>query len=387
MRITARITKTKVKGEEKMKIITFYLPQYHTFPENDAWWGKGFTEWRNVKKAKPSYRGQNQPRIPLDSNYYNLLDIETLRWQANLAKKYGVYGFCYYHYWFDGHMLMEKPMEMMLQDKSVDLPFCICWANENWTRAWAKKSREVLISQTYGDKNEWVEHFNYLLPFMKDERYIKVKGKPLFVIYRPEIVGCLEEMLNCWQQLAKENGFPGISFMYQQTDYDHQKEDTGRLFDYAIEYQPALVRNKLQRKNPFLLCRKALNEFVNQFHLPQNKWSTFWYSYDDAWKKILKLQPKDEKMIPGAFVDWDNTPRYGKKASIYLGVTPEKFKKYLSMQIKHAKADYKKDIIFMFAWNEWGEGGYLEPDEKYGYSMLESVKEALEENDEMPIYL
>lgn len=370
-----------------MKIITFYLPQYHTFPENDAWWGKGFTEWTNVKKAKPSYRGQNQPRIPLDSNYYNLLDIETLRWQAKMAKKYGIYGFCYYHYWFDGHMLMEKPMEMMLQDKSVDLPFCICWANENWTRAWAKKSREVLISQTYGDKNEWVEHFNYLLPFMKDKRYIKVKGKPLFVIYRPEIVGCLEEMLNCWQQLAKENGLPGISFMYQQTDYDHQKEETGKLFDYAIEYQPALVRNKFQRKNPFLLCRKALNEFVNQFHLPQNKWSTFWYSYDDAWEKILKLQPKDEKMIPGAFVDWDNTPRYGKKASVYLGVTPEKFKKYLSMQIKHAKADYKKDIIFMFAWNEWGEGGYLEPDEKYGYRMLESVKEALEENDEMPIYL
>lgn len=368
-----------------MKIIAFYLPQYHTFPENDRWWGKGFTEWTNVKKAVPSYKGHYQPRIPLNKNYYNLLNNSVLRWQADLAKKYGIYGFCYYHYWFDGHMLMEKPMENMLADKSVDLPFCICWANENWTKAWAKKSKEVLISQTYGDENEWKEHFNYLLPFFKDNRYIKVDGKPLFVIYRPEIVPCLEDMVNYWQSLARQNDFPGISFMYQQTDYDHRKEKTGYLFDYGIEYQPAVVRNRPQKRNLFLLARKALNEFVNYFHLPQTSISTFWYSYDDAWRKIIKMKPKDEKMVPGAFVDWDNTARYGKKASVYKGVTPEKFRKYLSMQIKHAKQDYKKDMIFMFAWNEWGEGGYLEPDEKYGYKMLKAVSLALKDNGEWPV--
>ena len=367
-----------------MKIIAFYLPQFHSFPENDSWWGKGFTEWTNVKKAVPSFDGHNQPRIPLSHNYYNLLDIDTLKWQAKLAKEYGVYGFCYYHYWFDGHMLMEKPMEMMLKSKEIDLPFCICWANEDWTRAWAKKSKEVLISQTYGDRKEWEAHFNYLLPFLKDERYIRIDGKPLFVIYRPEIVGCLEEMLNYWQELAKLNGFPGISFMYQQTDYDHRKEKTGYLFDYGIEYQPAVVRNRPQKRNPFLLCRKALNELVNYLHLPQKKWSTFWYSYDDAWKKILKMKPKDEKMVPGAFVDWDNTPRYGKKASVYLGVTPEKFQKYLTLQIIHAKEVYKKDMIFLFAWNEWGEGGYLEPDETNKYKMLEAVQKALETTKEIP---
>lgn len=369
-----------------MKIIAFYLPQYHTFPENDAWWGKGFTEWRNVKNAKPSFKGHYQPRVPLNGNYYNLLDKKTLKWQAELARKNGIYGFCYYHYWFDGHMLMEKPMEIMLNNQEVDLPFCICWANENWTKAWAKKSKEVLISQTYGDQKDWKEHFDYLLPFFKDKRYIKVDGKPFFVIYRPEIVGCLRDMLEYWQQLAKENGFPGLTFAYQQTDYDHRKAETGDLFDYGIEYQPATVRNRPQKRNPFLLTRKCLNVFVNKFKLPQTRMSTFWYSYDDAWKKIIKMNPKDDKMLPGAFVDWDNTPRYGKQASIYLGVTPEKFEKYLSLQIKHVKNVYHKDMIFMFAWNEWGEGGYLEPDEKYGYAMLKAIRNALIENDEFPKY-
>lgn len=369
-----------------MKIIAFYLPQFHTFPENDAWWGEGFTEWTNVKRAVPSFKGHNQPRVPLNKNYYNLLDIDTLRWQADLAKEYGVYGFCYYHYWFDGHMLMEKPMEMMLQDKSVDLPFCICWANENWTRAWAKKSREVLISQTYGDQQGWKEHFDYLLPFLKDERYIRIDGKPIFVIYRPEIIECLEPMIQYWQELAKENDLPGISFIYQQTDFDHQKEPTGYLFDYGIEFQPALVRSRWQRKNPLLYCRKALNELVNRLKLPQFRCTTFWYGYDDAWRRILKMKPKDEKMLPGAFVDWDNSPRYGKKGSVYLTATPEKFQKYLSLQIKHAKEVYNKDLIFMFAWNEWGEGGYLEPDELYGYKMLEAIQTSLIQNNEWPEY-
>lgn len=367
-----------------MKIIAFYLPQYHTFPENDKWWGEGFTEWNNVKRAVPSFKGHYQPRIPLNENYYNLLDNSILLWQAKLAKKYGIYGFCYYHYWFDGHMLMQKPMENMLKDKNIDLPFCICWANEDWTRAWAKKSKEILISQTYGDKEDWKKHFDYLLPFFKDNRYIKIDGKPLFIIYRPEIVAPLKEMLTYWQELAKESGFSGISFAYQQTDYDHRKDSRGYLFDFGIEYQPATVRNRPQKRNPFLLMRKAMNELVNTVHLPQSKWSTFWYSYDDAWKKIIKMKPKDEKMLPGAFVDWDNTPRYGKKASVYLGVTPQKFQFYLSNQIKHVKEVYKKDMLFMFAWNEWGEGGYLEPDEKYGYAMLKAVKNALEENNEFP---
>lgn len=375
-----------------MKIIAFYLPQFHTFPENDEWWGKGFTEWTNVKRAQPLFKGHNQPRIPLNKNYYNLTDEETLIWQSELAQKFGIYGFCYYHYWFDGHMLMEKPMEIMLDSDKISLPFCICWANENWTKAWADHSKEILISQTYGDKSDWKKHFEYLLPFFKDKRYINVDNKPVLVIYRPEIIPTLREMLEYWDELARKNGLNGIVYMYQHNAYNHLKDKNGDLFDYAIEYQPGRIKGFLPNrpKNEQQCCsmgsvlRKSLNSFVTKWKIKQTELSTMCYDYDDAWKRILKLQPEDDKKIPGAFVDWDNSPRYGGKGSLYKGVTPEKFKKYLSLQIKHAKNDYHKDMIFMFAWNEWGEGGYLEPDEKYEYGMLEAVRDALMENNEFP---
>lgn len=371
-----------------MKIIAYYLPQYHAFPENDAWWGKGFTEWVNVKKAKPLFKGHAQPRVPLNQNYYNLLDEEnkTLRWQADLAQKHGIYGFCYYHYWFDGHMLMQKPMENMLADKEIHLPFCVCWANEDWTKAWAKKSREVLIGQTYGDEGEWKRHFEYLLPFFQDSRYIKIDGKPLFILYRPEIVPPLEAMLLYWKKLAKEHGFPGIAFCHQHVWYDHTVEKTGYLFDYGIEYQPAVVREQTKTKSPALMLHKSLNILFNTLNLPSTKASTIVYDYDKMWQMVLNHQPKDNRTLPGAFVDWDNTPRYGKGASVYRKATPEKFKHYLAQQIQHARNDYKKDMLFMFAWNEWGEGGYLEPDEQNRYGMLEAVRDALSETGEFPEY-
>ena len=374
-----------------MKIIAFYLPQFHAFPENDEWWGKGFTEWTNVKSAKPLFKGHYQPRVPLNKNYYNLTDVNALKWQADIAKKHGIYGFCYYHYWFDGHMLMEKPMELMLENKEVDLPFCICWANENWTKAWAQHSRKVLIAQTYGDRKDWERHFNYLLPFFKDKRYIYKDGMPVFVIYRPELIPTLRPMLELWDQLAKQNGLKGIVYMYQQHDYDHRTADTGDLFSYAIEYEPGRVRGYYPKfpKKEQQICslkisfRRGLNLLVNKLHLKQTKLSSVCYSYDDAWKRILALKPTDNKLMPGAFVDWDNTPRYKSRASIFQGATPEKFEQYLTQQICHARDDYKKDMIFMFAWNEWGEGGYLEPDEKYGYGMLEAVHNALDKTGEL----
>ena len=221
-----------------MKIIAFYLPQFHNIPENDEWWGDGFTEWTNVKKAKPLYEGHMQPRVPLGGNYYNLLDDNVKIWQADLAKKYGVYGFCYYHYWFNGKMLLEKPMEQMLANKEVDIPFCICWANEPWTKAWVGDERKLLIAQEYGQEEEWKQHFMYLLPFFKDERYITKNGKPLFVFYRPDIVPCMKEMIETWDKLAKENGLSGITFAFQSGDYDWNNSKEAKLFDYDIEFQP-----------------------------------------------------------------------------------------------------------------------------------------------------
>ena len=219
-----------------MKIIAFYLPQFHNIPENDEWWGNGFTEWTNVKKAKPLYEGHMQPRVPLGGNYYNLLDDNVKIWQADLAKKYGVYGFCYYHYWFNGKMLLEKPMEQMLANKEVDIPFCICWANEPWTKAWVGDERKLLIAHEYGKEEEWKQHFMYLLPFFKDKRYITKDGKPLFVFYRPDIVPCMKEMIETWDKLAKENGLSGITFAFQSGDYDWNNSKEAKLFDMILSF-------------------------------------------------------------------------------------------------------------------------------------------------------
>ncbi|HFR3551845.1 TPA: glycoside hydrolase family 99-like domain-containing protein, partial [Streptococcus suis] len=200
-----------------MKTIAFYLPQFHSIPENDEWWGKGFTEWTNMKAAKPLFEGHNQPRIPLNNNYYNLLDEKTMEWQVELAKKHGLYGFCFYHYWFNGHMLLEKPMEIMRQSEKINFPYTICWANEPWTNAWKSDGNEkTLIAQHYGREKEWKQHFEYLLQFFKDKNYIVENNKPLLLIYRPEIIECLNEMLDYWNKLAIEAGFSGIDFGYQQ---------------------------------------------------------------------------------------------------------------------------------------------------------------------------
>ena len=185
--------------QPKARVLAYYLPQFHPIPENDEWWGKGFTEWVNVKKAKPLFPGHQQPVVPLEDNYYNLLSPETIGWQIELAKKYGIYGFCFYHYWFDGHMLLEKPMEIMRNDSSLNIPYCICWANENWTNAWnAEGDVKTLIQQTYGNRDEWERHFNYLLQFFQDPNYMLEDNKPFFIIYRPEIIPKLRQMLVYW---------------------------------------------------------------------------------------------------------------------------------------------------------------------------------------------
>ncbi len=374
-----------------MKIIAYYLPQFHEIPENNKWWGEGFTEWVNMKKARPLFEGHNQPRVPLNANYYDLSDVEVMRWQVELAKKYGLYGFCFYHYWFDGHLLLEKPVEQYLSEQSIDFPFCICWANEHWTNAWVSKDNKVLIEQRYGSEKEWTEHFYYLLPFLKDKRYIKIDGKPLLVLYRPEIIDCLEDMLNCWRSLARKEGLGEICIAFQHPSYYVYPKKREDLFDYCLEYQPTFARTMANNhKHSFLRRMKrstALwfekNLKIDLRYNPRHDVAKV--DYDKVWKDILRLRPHSGKSVPGAFVDWDNTPRRGKTGSAYTGVTPEKFKKYLGEQIRNARDNYHKDFMFLFAWNEWAEGGYMEPDEKNGYGMLEAMRGALKENNELPL--
>lgn len=379
-------------NQNKMKVIPVYLPQFHTIPENDEWWGKGFTEWRNVKNAKPLFEGHFQPRTPLNENYYDLSDVNTLKWQAELAKKYGIYGFCMYHYYFNGHKLLEKPMEMLLAHPEIDLKYCVCWANHDWTDGWKATDghERILIAHDFDDEASWVEHFNYLLPFFKDSRYISEDNKPFMVIYVPNMIKKLNKMLTIWNNMAKEAGFNGLTFIYQSAMSCVDPCWDRSMFDYGVHFQPGYVSwaSRSQLKTMFLWRAIKLSRILKRIfkikkrqmldNVPKDVCK---FDYDECWQNILKLRPDDDHTIPGGFVDWDNTPRKQMRGMVAVGATPEKFKKYFRQLVINTRKFYKQDKIFFFAWNEWAEGGYLEPDEKYKYAYLEAIKEVLDEDE------
>lgn len=363
-----------------MKIIAFYLPQFHTFPENDQWWGKGFTEWTNVKKAKPLFKGHYEPRVPLNNNYYYLLDKKVWKWQIETAHKYGVYGFCFYHYWFSGKKLMHKPIELFLQNKDLDQNFCICWANETFSRRWNGHEEDVLIKQEHGDKLEWKEHFEYLLPYFLDSRYIKIDGKPLFVLYKPEIFPNYIDMFEYWNQLALQAGLPGMKFAIQSAIWNNKKSIDDSHVDYRIMFEPGFTGLREGHSLSFYFdsfkCKvfKAFHKRVNAQPI----------SYPAYCKDILKRPVTSDKFIPGLFVNWDNTPRKGENGSVTLKNDPKIFGETCLKLIEKTRSEYKKDMIFVNAWNEWAEGCYLEPDEKYKFDYLEELRNALIKTNEFP---
>ncbi len=369
-----------------MKIISFYLPQFHSIPENDEFWGEGFTEWTNVKKAIPLFEGHKQPVEPLNDYYYSLLDVETLKWQSELAKEYGLYGFCFYHYWIEGRKLLEKPVELYLKNKDIETKYCLSWANHSWTDSWSTGNK-VLIAQTYGNIDDWNNHYDYLRSFFEDERYIKIEGKPLFIIYMPETIPNLNEMLDYWNERAKKDGFGGLVYAYQYIYYDMKKKKDDSRFKYGIEFQPAYAiadsRGKMManfRRIIFVILSR-IQELIN-IRIDMNKTSLEVMDYSKIWEWVIKRKPNNNKKIPGAFSGWDNTPRKGKAGLVLHNSSPQVFKKYMKIQIKRTKEIYKKDMLFLTAWNEWAEGSIMEPTkaDKYGY--LEALKEALIETNE-----
>ena len=357
-----------------MKVIAFYLPQFHRFKENDEWWGEGFTEWTNTKKSIPCFKGHVEPKEPLNDFYYDLADTSNvMRWQIDLAKKYGVYGFCFYHYWFsDDHILMQKPLENFLNDKSLDIPFCISWANETWSRRWNGSDKDVLIEQTYGDKNSWIKHFNYMLPYFKDDRYIKFNEKPLFILYKPEIFDEYKEMFRLWNSLAKENGLDGLSLGAIWNNISNVDDE---LVDLRIMYEPGFTgcQNKKGKG-----LRIGISSRILRFKTKRTKTNINFQSYDAYCKNMLNRHVTSNKFVPGMFVGWDNTPRKGKNSTIFLGSNPNKFEKYMTLMLKKAKKEYKTDMVFVNAWNEWAEGCYLEPDKENKYEYLDALKRALD---------
>lgn len=356
------------------KIIALYLPQYHEIQENNEWWGRGHTEWVSCKNAMPKYSDHYQPRVPLNDNYYDLSDVSTQIEQAKLAKEYGVYGFCYYHYWFEGKLLLQKPAENMLNNKNVDIPFCFSWANHSWVNKIEKKKKEDLITQKYGDKEDWIKHIRYLIPFFKDERYIRVENKPVFIIYDAISINCWKEMKEVWIDELIREGFEGLYFI---NTLKHEKdiEVSNRYnFDAQFEYQPTFSIAK--RKNPdyswyYYFKRVFMKDVVGK---------PAYFSYKTVWNRAMKLTPKNNiTTFLGAYVDWDITARWGDRGLVYKGSTPELFGYYLTKQIKRSMNMHMSDFIFVTAWNEWSEGAYLEPDTKYEHKYLLAIRKSLEE--------
>lgn len=354
-----------------MKVIAMYLPQYHEVEENNKWWGQGYTDWFAVRNARSLYAGHRQPKAPLDYNYYDLMRKETVEWQAGLMKKYGIYGFCFYHYWFkDGVQILEKPAENLLSWKDIDLPYCFCWANESWVRSWnnigegnlwmgnpkldsADTGNGFLLQQKYGNKRDWEKHFNYLLPFFKDDRYIKLDNKPVFVLYKPDKIMLLKSMVKLWNELAVRAGFNGIYMIGANAG------SSSNYYDAVLIHEPqATILQTIKAGK-----EQGNTEVLNQF------------SYEDIWNDLLQNRIKGKKVFYGGFVNFDDTPRRGKSGTVISEGTPQQFEENLTGLYAKNIAE-GNEFLFINAWNEWGEGMYLEPDIENRYAYLEAFHKA-----------
>ena len=353
------------------RLICFYLPQFHSIPENDAWWGDGFTEWTYVKSAQPQFEGHYQPHMPGDLGYYNLLDPKVQKQQVELAKQYGIEGFCFYFYWFAGKRLLEKPVENYLSDKSLDLPFCLCWANENWTRRWDGLENEILISQKHSSEDD-LAFISYIAKYFKDPRYIRVNGKPLLIVYRPSLLPNVKETAARWRKWCLDNGIGEIQLVYTQSFESGTPKKYG--FDAAIEFPPNI-------SNPPDVSAyvKPLND---NFACNVYDWRIFVQR-----SRAYQLPPYT--LYRGVCPSWDNTPRRKNNSNIFVLNSPKSYKEWLVNAIKDTAERFKEfdeRLIFINAWNEWAEGAYLEPNNRDGYAYLEMTRQALEDvrfNDEV----
>lgn len=358
----------------KARIIAVYLPQFHPIKENDEFWGKGFTEWTNVGKAKPLFKKHYQPRVPANLGYYDLRLSETREEQAKLAKDAGVEGFMYWHYYFgNGKRVLERPFNEVLQSGKPDLPFCLGWANHSWsTGTWTVEKRrvenKVIIEQTYPGEEDHIHHFKLNLPAFKDDRYIKVDGEPLFVIYDPLSIPEANKFILLWKALAKQNGLKGIHFVGLASGWmeNYQKIlDLG--FDAIIPGNRWIAEAKVKGK-----FRKRL-EFIIRKKFPEIILDT--YNYKDIINNFFTEFDKKINAYPTIIPQWDRSPRSGRKAVIYTGSTPELFEKHVedALKIVENKPTDRK-LIFLRSWNEWAEGNYIEPDLKFGMKYLEALK-------------
>lgn len=363
---------------DKTKLFAMYLPQYHQIPENDRFWGEGFTDWVAVRKAQPQFEGHEQPRIPLDNRYYDLSNADTIAWQAELAHKYGIDGFGIYHYWFKGgHKVLEKPAEIIRDHPEFPIRYFLAWDNMSWIRSWSnvegnawapsfdqKTGKQVLLEFEYGDQAAWEAHFQYLLPFFRDERYEKKDGKPIFILMRGTDGEEPLAMCRYWDERAWQEGFHGMYFICAK-NLTKKEPPIFHPFTYEPIFSGWAEREKWERR-----MKKYL-------HIqPRAKGPVrFMCDYGTVWNTILKNAKKG--WYSGAVVCYDDTPRRGKNANVLVNASPQLFERNLKQLLKIAQQN-DREYVFLTAWNEWGEGAYLEPDTVNGYAYLEAVKRAVD---------
>lgn len=358
-----------------MKIYAYYLPQFHSIPENDLWWGKGFTEWTNVRKATPLYKGHIQPKHPLNNNYYCLDNVETLEWQSKLMELYKVDGLIFYHYYFTGKKLLEKPCEMLLNNKNIHINYFFCWANHSWYRSW-EGSKKLLLEQKYGTKKDWEKHFKYLLPFFKDDRYQKKNNMPLLMVFNSDFEE-KKKMFDFFNEKCIENGFDGICVIetfksYNQNELNKFYKTLSNCTKYVHLREPDSSQQKYitSIKNFHIRVYNKLKTILG------NNNFKFIKIYDG--NKLFKIMTKkytfDNKIIRGAFFEWDNTPRHSYRGYIITPPSKSNFMKYMD-SIKN------DEFLFINAWNEWCEGMMLEPTEENKFKYLEWIKEWKDKNE------
>ena len=381
----------------KPRIIALYLPQFHPIPENNQWWGPGFTEWTNVAKAKPLFRGHQQPRIPADLGFYDLRLPETRILQADLAREAGIEGFCYYHYWFgNGRQLLERPFNEVVATGKPDYPFCICWANHTWSnKTWESKStlqkNSVLIRQEYPGREDDIAHFMSLLPAFRDKRYMQVDGKLLFAIYSVFDFPHVDQFISTWRYLAKKHGLPGFHFVGMtpstltfkiNEDESHTRtlpnlKNSKDIYESVLRLGFDAVNSFGKRRGEMLYEGKWTNlakTLMRHIGLPTGSQK---YDYERTVANYFAPEDSWENVYPTILPQWDRSPRVASQAGIYVHATPEKFARHIQKAIEIIK-DKKKEhqILFLKSWNEWGEGNYVEPDLQYGHGFLDALREA-----------
>lgn len=358
----------------KARVLAFYLPQFHPIPENDDWWGKGFTEWTNVGKAKPLFPGHYQPHVPADLGYYDLRVPETREAQAQMARDYGIEGFIYWHYWFgNGKQLLERPFNEVLESGKPDFPFALAWANESWTGTFhGLKEGRTLIEQTYPGEYDYIDHFYKVLPAFKDPRYITCEGRPIFLVYKPKQCPNVKLFIDLWQKLAKENGLEGVYFVGMASSL-YTEDSANQFLEFALKqgFNSITITNAYNAPIKELCFRMVRRVFFKDLKVFPDIRP---YNY---YQQHCPLDNND-LVFPTIVPNWDHTPRTGKRGIVLYGSTPARFQVFLRNKIEAIRnKPYDTRFLFIKSWNEWAEGNYLEPDLKYGKQYLEALKHEL----------